>query len=101
MTPCGQCVQYTRGAEAAGGPSGRGRHDAGVPGSITIGGSGNVRSRFALRSQEVGSHLAALSVKHHSLRMLTQLGASQACATQPVQVADSPQPPCRMTNRLA
>ena len=54
---CCRFVQYSRGAEAAGGPSGRGRHEAGVSNSITIGGSGNVRSRFALRGQEVRSSL--------------------------------------------
>ena len=67
LTVCASCVQYSRGQEAAGGPSGRARHEAGGPGSITIGGSGNVRSRFALRSQEVGHPpLCTAPLAHHA-----------------------------------
>lgn len=47
-------MQYSRGGDAVAGPSGRARHEGVVPGSITIGGSGNVRSRFGQRGHEVG-----------------------------------------------
>ncbi|CAK0783675.1 hypothetical protein CVIRNUC_006874 [Coccomyxa viridis] len=81
--------QYSRGQEAAGAPE-RGRHDAGAPGRITIGGSGHVRSRFGQRGHE-DNHQHLSSAIHASVESAQTEEALRASASaQDLQSGPTP-----------